>query len=396
MAKVAVSGKIKPKYARWAHTRPLIISVACCVLVAVLMPACAGPGNPKRYMRKGKKAYKNEDYAGALINFQTVREVAPEMFNKWHRKDELASYLDTQIKFGIKEADSRAARGDLIGAWVYYVQVSGVDDSREECQQAWVCAQETRQAIAGDFLRQAREAAARGDRHGTVMAANQSLWYGGGEEAAAMLAEANGQGHILPQPYQASKVNWYDVMSPEGVRTDTIERLLDTREYAPYGMPIYFGEAPRYYIRMGELKVEGMPEYRDIPAQFREKDPLFKLTKKARKHGADALVNVRMWTRRQKVHTRAEMVKFADIREASTGPRSIDTSFHDDDDILSTGSKSRTSADEIILPQSRQGDPANADGDSQMPADEVITPQSGQEKPDVPAGQDDGTLGIGG
>lgn len=95
------------------------------------------------------------------------------------------------------------------------------------------------------------------------------------------------------------------------VRTDSIERLTQESEFAPYGIPIYFGDVPRYYVSLGTVTVKGTPIPQSIPAEYAKLDSLSKLTIKAKKKfNPDALINVHFWTKSKKAFTVGEAVSF--------------------------------------------------------------------------------------
>jgi len=83
-------------------------------------------------------------------------------------------------------------------------------------------------------------------------------------------------------------------------------------------MPIFFGDVPRYYVTFGEVKVKGVPVPRELPAAYAKMDSLFLLTRKARRMEADAVINVRLWTKRKNSFTLGEAIKFAEFPREGT------------------------------------------------------------------------------
>lgn len=280
------------------------------VLAGVLVLTAASGCATTRQISKAEKAYEAGNHQAVLENFEEVIDTKPEVLNRGHRQDEVAHYRDSQIAYGFDQAKQAEAQGELVHAWIWYIQTSAVDGEREECKQALDEAKRVKQAIADRYMEEASNALARGARVEAATAASQSVWYG--NDAARDLFREASQSQELPPWFEGDITN-ADVQGV--VRTDSIERFQIREVFAPYGIPVYFGEPPRYYVSMGEMKVEGTHYTREAPAEFAQYDALFKMSRKAKKKGADAIINVQFWTKRKKPFTRGEFVKFAVLPE---------------------------------------------------------------------------------
>ena len=304
------------------------LSALCLCMLTVLCGCASGPPKPRKLIYQAKKAHRSGDYGTTLRNFEKVLDTTPHVLNRSHYRDEIDLYRDAQIHYGLSEAKRAEAGGRLIDAWVYYAQVSVVDEARDECARAAEEASRLKRAVADDFLARAADAEARRDPHRALVAACQSLWYGGDERAAGIVAQVAHPLAGAGEPWRFSEVRDADVK--DLVRTDSLERLRGEKEFAPYGIPIYFGEPPRYYVPMGEVKIEGRHYSQEIPPEYAVLDALAKLTRLARKKGADGIVNVRLLTRRKKAFTLGVLVKFAELPpEVSTGVPVVRTRIAD-------------------------------------------------------------------
>ncbi|MCL4217522.1 MAG: hypothetical protein KJ052_11035 [Candidatus Hydrogenedentes bacterium] len=294
--------------------RLLICGRLVCLLVGFLLLAgCAGgPPKPAKSIRQAKKAHKASDHETVLKEFEYIIDTAPGVLSRKRYQDEIDLYRDSQITYGLAQAEAAEQEGRLIDAWIYYVQLSKVDENREECAQAAESAIKTFQAISSDFLEKARTAEATGNRQEALVFAAQALWYGGGDDARALFLELQGGGIADIDLAVTDPVRAEDITGL--VRTDSLDRLKEDPLFAPHGMPVYFGDVRRYYVSLGEVKTKGTPFTAPVPDAYKRYDSLAKLTKKATKLGADALINVHIWTKSKKAYTQAEMVKFVDLQ----------------------------------------------------------------------------------
>lgn len=284
-------------------------------LLATVSAGCAsGPPKPGRVLRQAEKAYQTGDYQTTLTCFEKVIDTTPWILQRSRYEDSLVHYEDAQIQFGLAKAKQAELAGNLIEAWVWLVQISLVNETREECIAAEKDALRIKVAISDDFLKQAEEKSSSGKGCDAAILALQSLWYQQNDPAQSLLKKE------IPSMESQAALWAIDAISASDitnfVRTDTITRLGEAPEFAPFGIPIYFGDVPRYYITLGTVEVEGIPISKNVPIEYRKKDVLAKLTAKARKRfDPDALIKVHYWTKSKKAFTNGEAVKFIDYPE---------------------------------------------------------------------------------
>ena len=279
------------------------------ILVAISLVGCSSIPSARKLVWQAKKAHKAEDHAAVLRNMEQVVDTQPQALDKTRFQDEVALYRDSQIIYGLEQARAAESAGRLPEAWVWYTQVSLVDEEREECATAKQESDRLLRAICEQSRADAEQALASGDSRSAAASAARGMWFGDGGCGDILQKVCSQKGEAPAASTQV--IRTADVAGI--VRTDSIERLVKGPLFAPYGLPVYFGDVPRYYVSLGELRVEGMPMTQDMPPAYAKIDPLAKMTKKARKKGADALINVHYWTRRKKAITRGEMVQFLDL-----------------------------------------------------------------------------------
>src|SRR5690606_28106397 len=98
------------------------------------------------------------------------------------------------------------------------------------------------------------------------------------------------------------------------VRPDSALRYSDSSAAYAYGIPIFYGDIPVPYERLGELRQSGVPqEYSSVQQRYyADFDSLSILSKKAQKQGADALINVNYRKKGRNMVTEAEMIRFTE------------------------------------------------------------------------------------
>ena len=165
--------------------------------LTLLLAGCAtvgpGPGsgvNANATLQTAEAAYASGNFEDALLNYEIVLAVKPALIRNTKSSQILGNYYDTQIRVGAARAQASESKGDLVGAWVYYVQTSLVNPDRRECKDAAQAAARVKSALADLSLAQSRAALAANDCTAAALAACQSLWYGGGEPARAVLTKA--------------------------------------------------------------------------------------------------------------------------------------------------------------------------------------------------------------
>ncbi len=286
------------------------------LLLITLLAGCAtGPPKPASLIRQAKKASKMGDDATVLRRFETVIDTTPYVLNRKRYADEIELYRNSQIAYGFERARAAESAGQLIDAWVWYYQTSLVDDERAECQEAAGEAERLRLAIAADYSVQAERCLDRGDSWGAMLLSAQSIWYGGGEPAAQVFCSA---AHPFGPGAHCSHMGCVRCSDIAGfVRTDSLQLLQDDPVFAPYGIPIYFGDVPRYYASLGSIKKQGVPITQKVPPAYAKLDVLFRLSRIAMKRGADALINVHIWTKSKKSYTEGEMVRFLNLPDTA-------------------------------------------------------------------------------
>lgn len=292
-------------------------TIAAVVLALVVSGCTSGPPKPRKFIGLAKKEARRGNDAEVLRNMEKVVDWQPRILNKSWYADELELYRDSQVRYGLTRAAEAEQKNSLEEAWVWYVQVSQVDPARPECQEAKKAADATKDKIARALADAANAAVARGDVTAALSFAARSKYFGGGDEATKILAAA-GTG-----PEQAGQVSAIDEITEAHVaglvRTNSLELLNDTPVFAPYGLPIYFGDVPRYYVVIDELMAVGVPAVQRVPSEYAMLDGLASLTTMAREKtpDADAIINVRLFTTANKRFVYGEAVKFANFSSAT-------------------------------------------------------------------------------
>ena len=310
-----------PQPSKTAHRseggRPSHRGLVTLVILGLLAGCASGPPSPRKLIYQAKKAYQAGDYRGTMVCMEKVLDTAPHVLQRSQFADEIQLYNDAQIKHGMAWAQTLEQSGQLIDAWIIYAQVAVVRPEREECRKAAIEALRLQKLIADRFLQEAQSALRAGDRHGALMAASQSFWYGGGDPAMEVFRSAAGSHDGVPAAPSTQVLRRAEVT--DLLRTDSLDRFRGDPEFAPYGIPVFFGETPRYYETLGEITIEGRHFSQKIPAEYAVTDALSKLCFLARREGADALINVRLWTKRRKAFTVGEMVRFAALPPETPG-----------------------------------------------------------------------------
>lgn len=286
--------------------------------ILVLLSGCATGGpSPASCIRNAKAAYQKNEIKSALENFQKVVDFAPWALEKKRFADEVALYRDAQVKYGTEQSSQAEGAGNLLDAWIWNIQVANVDPGRAECQAANEATSRLKTAIAADYLAKAQASLQSNDRAAAMVGAVQAAWFGAGDEAVAAMEAAAGRPADGVRPWVFDKIRSDELA--DLVRTDTIERVKDYASFSPYGVPIYFGDVPRYYTSLGTVQVKGMPIPRKVPSEYAKLDSLQKLTKKATaKYTPDAIINVHYWTKSKKAYTVGEAIRWVDLGAAGT------------------------------------------------------------------------------
>lgn len=286
------------------------------VLLALTSIGCAtsGSGKPASHIRNAKREYAKGNMHATLVSFERAVAISPAALEKKRFADELTMYQDAQIKYGTEMAAQAESEGRLLHAWVWNVQLSIVDPNRDECRNARDAAVRLKAAIGKDYLRQARQFLETQDTHAALLFASRSLWFGE-EQAEGVMDQIAARLNPSLDSWQFDPIREEDVR--DLVRTDSIERLTPKQEFAPYGIPIYFGDIPRYYVSLGTITVKGYPIPQDVPPEFTKLDALSKLSEKAgAKFNPDALINVHFWTKSKKAFTVGEAVRFVQFPDS--------------------------------------------------------------------------------
>ncbi len=279
-----------------------------CGAWSLLLLGGCGPPKPGTFIDRGVAAYENQRYEEALRQFEKVLDTAPQTLNPVERPSEVAAYQECQIAYGSAQARQAEGAGRLINAWVWWVQVSMVSDDHPACEDAEKKAAEVRKRICARFLEEA-EAALEDENFSMAMAHTaQSRWYGCEEGAERLLAEAAARSGMMVFLPPVDEIQAYDVA--DHVRTDSLCRLSERFPFNPYGIPIFFGDVPMYYVTIGHVRVEGPPLSHKLPPEYSEYDTMHKMTKIASENNADAIINVRLWTKTQKPYAKGEMIRF--------------------------------------------------------------------------------------
>lgn len=296
------------------------------VLALVLMTlGCAsGPPKPRRYVRDAIKADEVDNCELVLKNIETLSDIFPHELAKKRNRNLIPIYRENQIEYGFTQSNLAYERGNFVEAWVWAVQTSVVEPEKPECWTMAQRAQELRVEIATDFLAQARKALSANQREKAFSLAVRSAWYGSGEQGALLIKT------ITQDPVLAELIANNEIIQETDVRgilrTDSVSRFGLEKSLAPYGIPIYFGDVPRYYLSLGEIEVKGVPVPKELPAAYSIQDSLYFLTHKALRRDADAIINVRFLTKRKKPFTIGEAIKFADFPPLGTEAHPIQVS----------------------------------------------------------------------
>jgi hypothetical protein len=272
-------------------------------------------------LRAADKDYKAMNYDSAMLGFENVQMREPKRLTNTGGAKYLDDYFDCQIQWGLRQARAAEAQGDLHKAYIFFTLVSRVYPETDLCRKTAEDAVRVKKTMAKGYLVKAQNALAGGL---TIEAANcacQSLWLGGGDEAQKVFDDATrGQGGGAPLPWQTSLVREVDLDAT--VRTDTMARLEKQPVFAPYGVPIYNGQPPRYYISMGKVTVNGFPRSMfGLPNVQNQPDGINLLSTTAKQNGADAVINVQLWTKRKRYKTSGELVRFADLPAEQAAPK---------------------------------------------------------------------------
>ena len=161
--------------------------------------------------------------------------------------------------------------------------------------------------LAEKYSKKAKDAALSGEKEKALAFAGSGYLYGNKEifnDLNAMMAQGVTFSAFLDMDHDITPLSF------SGPVTTTSIKKLTSEVYAPYGVPVYFGDIPRYYISLGEVEVDGMPMYFPIPVDYKEQDAIYELSEEARELGADAIIKVRLWTKRKEYYTTGEMVRF--------------------------------------------------------------------------------------
>lgn len=316
-------------------TRRLLIKTILLLAVCAVLEGCASmftggarnvPLTPKATLKAANKAYLGRSYDQALVYYERVLKTKPKLVKNKRRVKHLDNYYDTQVQYGIRQARNAEEAARPEDAFVFYTRVAGIYPSREVCQEAAADAARVRAKIAQQYLSEAQQLLAY-DKPGAAKKACQSLWFGGGDPAQQVLIQATGSPEAADAfAWQAATIRSSDIQGP--IRTDTLARLVKTPEFAPYGTPIFFGDAPLYYISMGKLTVKGFPRIDpDTVMPPGTVDALALLSVQAKKLGADAIANVHMWTKRKRMRVTAELVRKADLPVNDAGFMQVQAHF---------------------------------------------------------------------
>lgn len=282
------------------------------LLMAVFLGAfwgCSSVPSARRYIREAEKADEVGNMELVLKNMEIMTDIFPQELAKERRAEVLAMYRRNQIAYGVQQSDRAETRGDLIEAWVWAVQTASVEPENPECKRMADRAETLYDAIGASFMEQAQDSLAANRPEKAFSYAIKASWYGAGDAAAPLLTAIAGN--------NAGSFHPGEVIHGQGVkgilRTDSLEQFGAQKAFAPYGLPIYFGDIPQYYQFIQQVKVKGTPVPRELPQEYTKVDALFQLTSKARRVGADALVNVHMWTTRKKVYTIGDAIRLAHL-----------------------------------------------------------------------------------
>ncbi|MCP4639216.1 MAG: hypothetical protein GY851_02215 [bacterium] len=323
------------------------LRVVLLALVATSLAACFGGCSSfyEKQIKQGVKAHETgTEYRKAVQRFENVLDSQPQKLSVRKHAKQIDAYRDSQIRYGTAAAQKARDDNDLRGAWLLLMQTSLVDRERVECRLALDQAHQVREQIVQEALAEAQAALDRGDVAGAVSWAAQGLWYGGGEEAAALLQEAAIPTEDLGIISQSEVLRTLDVNGC--LRTDSLEKIADGQPFAPYGkapkgavsyaygektravegssIPVYFGDVPRYYVVVQEARVKGGPVSQPVHPRFAKtsKDSLRILSRRVSTYRSteesrrpNAVVNARLWTKSKKAYTKADLVQIMEFAD---------------------------------------------------------------------------------
>lgn len=292
------------------------------VLVHLLFPFVCGIGCATMERDKNLRTATNNasqgNYQRAIPYFEKAFDSNPSLHNKSKYMTEIRIYRDTQVRFALEQSRAAEMDGRLVEAWIWLAQASFVDKDHEEMPKVLGELQRIRKRIQSRGVQDALLLHEAGENVRAVDSLAQSLWFGSQTEAWDTL-------HGIAQPLQGSAasatvdgVREVDVAGM--VRSDSLERIAGTNRFAPYGIPIYFGDVRKYYRPLKKIKAKGSPYMHAQPIGAVPKDSLKKLTEKARKANGNAIVNVHIITKRKKTITRGEVVRTLDFDEKAEAP----------------------------------------------------------------------------
>ncbi len=287
----------------------------------LLVPGCvstsSGP-NPRSLVKQADKAFTNGDLEAGLRNMQLILDTTPWVLDQSRYSDAIKQYRDAQIEYGFQQARNEEASGNYVKAWVWYVQTSMVDPDREECTKAIKEAQRLRQVISTDFANRAVAAASAGDSKLAASYALRSLWYADNEDAKNILSALEKQSGNVLDFSSIDRIKDTDVAGT--VRTDSLQKLspAPTTIFAPFGLPIYFGDIPKYYQVLGPVQVKGVLQTQELAPEYAQSSSLYALTNLAQKlYNPDALINVTYETTTRNAFTVGTAVRFIEPADAN-------------------------------------------------------------------------------
>lgn len=307
-------------------------SAAVLLAFAVAMSAC-GPPSPRSLVGLAKRAERKGDRMEMLKNVELLQDLAPRELQSKSRgmKEFRATYVDAQIAFGLEEARKAKEAKELIDAWIWLVQISLVDPERAECKAAQEEARKTRTEIAAMLAQEAQDALGKGDPVKAIQAAVRSLWFEENDQAKGLLEQAG----TRADAYTAS---WrFDPMKDDDVaghlRTDSLSLMREPPVFAPYGVPIFFGDVPYCHYSLGQVMVKGTPmpygtgnpkALKYLPKGSDSLALLSRVAARARRVErkrvqADAIINVMYERTAFDVITSGELIKYVEAPEASNG-----------------------------------------------------------------------------
>lgn len=278
-----------------------------------LFGGCSSIPSAKKLEREARRAHKTGDYTLALEKMQTLEDVYPGHLADEREEKARALYQELQSLYGTQQAELASSEGRLLDAWVWYTQLALLATDSESSNAAAEKATKLYSQIGEKYCGEARRALSNGDRSSAIEWATRALWFGGGRTAENIFAEATGVPNANGVTGDIRPVQPNDVAAR--IRTDNHYIVAPDDLFAPYGLPIFFGEPRRYYLPVKEIMVKGYPVYSGVPESFKKADPLLRLTKAAKKKApmADGLINVRLWTKSKKQYVRADAVKFIEF-----------------------------------------------------------------------------------